>query len=86
MYRIKIFYSYLAKMKHTTIRIRTEEPDLYVLPDQLFDWEKSVHGEVKELLPDDAPRSLGKEVVTIHYHDANLCHNLITGRLVTLVF
>ena len=81
--RIRRVYSYLAKMKHATIRIRTEEPDLSGLPDQVFDWEKSVYGEVKELLPDDAPRPLRKEVVTISYHDANLCHNAITGRSVT---
>ena len=36
--RIKRVYSYLAKMKHATIRIRTEEPDLSGLPDQVFDW------------------------------------------------
>ena len=83
MDRIKRVYSYLAKMKHATIRIRTEEPDLSGLPDQVFDWEKSVYGEVTELLPDDAPRPLGKEVVTISYHDANLYHNVITGRSVT---
>ena len=70
-------------MKHATIRIRTEQPNLSGLPDQLFEWEKSVYGEVKELLPEDAPRSLGKEVVTISYHDANLYHNVITGRSVT---
>ena len=83
MERIKRLYSYLAKMKHATIRIRTEQPDLSGLPDQLFEWEKSVYGEVKELLPEDAPRSLGKEVVTVSYHDANLYHNVITGRSVT---
>ena len=83
MDRIKRVYCYLAKMKHATIRIRTEQPDLSGLPDQLFEWEKSVYGEVKELLPEDAPRSLGKEVVTISYHNANLCHNEISSRLVS---
>ena len=70
-------------MKHVTIRIRTEEPDLSALPDQEFEWEKSVHGNVTELLPKDAPEPLGKPVVTISYHDANLYHNIITGRSVT---
>ena len=35
------------------------------------------------MLPEDALRSLGKEVVTVSYHDANLYHNVITGRSVT---
>ena len=40
MDRVKRIYSCLANMRHGTIRIRTEEPDLSGLPDQLFDWEK----------------------------------------------
>ena len=34
-------------------------------------------------MPEDAPRSLGKEVITISYCNANLHHNVITGRSVT---
>ena len=81
--RVKRTCSYLSKFKHATIRIRTEEPDLSSLPNQVFDWEESIYGEVTELLPEDAPRSLGKSVTTISYHDANLHHNIITGRSVT---
>ena len=47
------------------------------------DWEESVYGKVKELTPHDASAPLGKHVVTISYHDANLHHNIITGRSVT---
>ena len=83
MDRVKRIYSYLSKFRHATIRIRTEEPDLSGLPDQAFDWEESIYGEVTELLPEDAPRPLGKSVTTISYHDANLYHNVITGRSVT---
>ena len=83
MDRVKRIYSYLSKFKHATIRIRTEEPDLSSLPDQVFDWEESIYGEVTELLPEDAPQPLGKSVTTISYHDANLYHNVITGRSVT---
>ena len=83
--RIKRIYSYLSKFKYTTIRIGTEEPNLSSLLDQAFDWEKSVYGEAKELLPDDAPLRLGKIVTIISYCDANLYHNLVTSRSVTRI-
>jgi hypothetical protein len=42
-----------------------------------------VYGNVEEMIPNDIPVPLGKEVVLSHYKDANLYHNLITGRSVT---
>ena len=83
MDRVKRIYCYLAKFKHATIRIRTEEPDMPGLLDQNFDREESIYGNVSEVLPDDAPPPRGKHVLTISYHDANLFRNLITGRSVT---
>ena len=53
------------------------------LPDKTHDWEESVHGKVSEVLPADAPEPSGKFVVTISYRDANLYHNVLTGRSVT---
>ena len=50
------------------------------LLDQNFDWEDSTHRKVSEVLPDDAPSPLEKHLTTISYHDANLFHNVITGR------
>jgi hypothetical protein len=79
MDRIKRIYGYLAKMKDGVIRIRTGEPDYSALPDQEFDWDKSVYGNVSEMLPSDAPRPLGKYVTLTHYYDANLYHDIVTG-------
>ena len=81
--RVKRIYSYLSKMRHAIIRIRTEEPDYSGLPEQDFDWEYSVYGDVKELHPEDAPPPLGNYVTLTHFVDANLLHDLITGRSVT---
>ena len=53
------------------------------IPTASYEWEESVHGKVSELLPEDAPAPKGKHVVTISYHDANLHHNVVTGRSVT---
>ena len=81
--RVKRIYGYLAKMKHATIRFRTEEPDYSDLEDPEYDWEGSVYGDVKEVIPDDVPEALGKCVVNTTYLDANLYHCMITGRSVT---
>jgi hypothetical protein len=83
MERAKRMYGYLAKMKHACIRIRTDEPDYSDLPTIEHDWSKSVYGESKEMLPKDAPPPLGKFVTLTHYVDANLMHDLVTGRSLT---
>ena len=72
-------------MKHGMIRVRTGEPDYSSLPDMEYDWEHTVYGNVKEIFPDDAPSPLGKAVVTTTDVDANLYHDLISGRSVTCI-
>ena len=81
--RLKRIYGYLAKMRHAGIRIRTEEPDYSDLPDLEHDWARSVYGEITEILPHDAPEPLGKYVTLTHFVDANLMHDIVTGRSVT---
>ena len=81
--RCKIDVSFLDKFKCATIRIRTEEPYLSSIPTTPHDWEESVYGKVKEITPHDAPTPFRKHAVTIIYHDANMFHNVITGRSVT---
>jgi hypothetical protein len=81
--RLKRIYGYLSKMRHSAIRVRTEEPDYSDLPDMEHDWARSVYGEISELVPQDAPEPLGKPVTLTHYVDANLMHDTISGRSVT---
>ena len=76
-------YGYLKKFASAAIRVRTAEPNFSSLPDQNFDWCHSNYGSVQELLPKDAPKPLGKKVVTVTYTDANLYHDLLNGRSVT---
>jgi hypothetical protein len=78
-----VWILYLAKMKDGVIYIRTGEPDYSTLPDQEFDWKRSVNGNVSEMLPSDAPKPLSKYVTLTHYYDANLFHDIITGHSVT---
>ena len=81
--RVKRIYGYLSKMKHAVIRIRTDEPDYSDIPDFDYDWSQTVYGVVKEMKPHDAPQPLGKHVTLTHYVDANLMHDITTGRSVT---
>jgi hypothetical protein len=81
--RLKRMYGYLKKFASAAIRIRTAQPNFSSLPDQDFDWCHSIYGKVEELHPKDAPKPLGNKVVTVTYTDANLYHDMITGRSVT---
>jgi hypothetical protein len=81
--RCKRIYGYLYKMRNGIIRIRTEEPDYSALPEKVYDWEQSVYAGAEELMPHDAPTPLGKPVVMSTFVDANLYHDLVTGRSVT---
>ncbi len=81
--RVKRIFGYVSKMRNAAIRFRTGVPDLSDLPNFEYDWSKSVYGDVKEVVPHDAPGPLGKAVVSTHYVDANLMHCVATGRSVT---
>jgi hypothetical protein len=83
MDRVQRVIAYLAKMRHATIRFRTEEPDFSALPELHYDWMHTVYGRIKEVIPADLPPPLGKPVTLTHYVDANLYHDLVTGRSVT---
>ena len=52
-------------------------------PGLLDKLKNTIYGDVKEMVPDDAPKPLGRPVVTTAYVDANLYHN--TGRSRTSV-
>ena len=83
MERICRIYGYLLKFKDAKIRFRTHQPDYSDVKSVKQDWE-SIYGEVQEHLPVNAPRPLGKPVTLTHYVDANLMHDILTGRSVTV--
>jgi formylglycine-generating enzyme required for sulfatase activity len=61
--------------------MRLVEPDLGELPDQDFGCN-SVYGNVEELVSKKAPKPLSKPVTTITYINANLYHDMLSGRSV----
>ena len=81
--RLKRIYGYLRKFKSAAIRVRTDVPDFAALPNQEFSWCQTVYGNVKEEVPRDIPEPLGKPVTLVSYVDANLYHDMLTGRSVT---
>ena len=60
-----------------------EKPDYSALPDYDQSWLHSAYGDAKESLPDTCPKPRGKSVCTTTYKDANLYHDMATGRAVT---
>ena len=70
-------------LPYGAIRFRTGEPDFSSLKDQEYDWTRSVYSGACEQIPHDIPKPLGKHVQTTHYVDANLHHDLATGKAVT---
>jgi hypothetical protein len=81
--RCKRIYGYLYKMRNGVIRIRVEEPDFSGIPEKVYDWEQSVYAGAEEMIAHDCPPPLGKPVVLTTFVDANLYHDLVTGRAVT---
>jgi len=86
MDRAQHVIAYLAKMRHALIRFQTEEPDFSGLPDLHYNWMHSVYGKIKEVILADLLPPLGKTFTLTHYIDANLYHDLVTGRSVTSIF
>jgi hypothetical protein len=80
---MKRVVGYLLKTRSATVRVRVGRPDFSDLPEKSYKWETSIYAGARELLPDDAPEPLGKKVKCTSYVDANLYHDMLTGKSVT---
>jgi len=81
--RTKRVVGYLLKYRHFKICFCTHVPDLSNLPDPIYEWEYTVYGDVSKNMPDNCPKPLGHHVLLVHYVDANLYHDMLTGRSLT---
>ena len=79
-------YSYLIKFRHFRIHFDTNEPNYETVSLDQHDWYHTAYGNGKELIPTDAPEPKGKQVVLSHWYDANLMHDVLSGKSVTGVF
>ena len=81
--RVKRIHGYLSKLNHATIKIRTDAPDYSSVPVKQYDWEYTCYADAKEEIPIGAPVPKGKSVTMTSFFDANLYHDLISGKAVT---
>ena len=49
----------------------------------MYNWEYTCYAGAEEQIPDDVPKPLGKRVISSAYKDANLHHDLLSGKAVT---
>ena len=82
--RLKRMVGFLASFRDYKIRFRTDEPDFSDVPPIAdHDWKYTPYGNPTEDLPIDAPSPRGKRVILSHYFDANLMHDVLSGKAVT---
>jgi len=81
--RVKRIHGCLSKMRHATIKIRTDAPDYSSIPVKMYDWEYSCYADAEEETPPDSPKPKGKSITVTSYFDANLYHDVISGKAVT---
>jgi len=72
-------------MPHAAFKIRTDAPDCSNIPVKMHDWEHSCYADAKEEIPLDAPKPKGKPVTMTSHFDANLYHDLISGKSVASI-
>ena len=82
--RVKRMYRYLYKMRYGyKNRVRTKQPDYSNVPRLNYEWSHSIYYNATEEKPKDAPTPKGIAVTHTAYFDANLYHNVITGKALT---
>jgi len=82
--RLKRMYGYLKRNSDGAIRFRTGIPDHESIGiPKKYEWIHSVYGRISEEIPQDMPDPRGKPMRTTTYEDANLMHDLVTGRSLT---
>jgi hypothetical protein len=70
-------------MRNAAVRVRTQIPDYSSLGETRYKWDRSIYAGASEVTPEGTPEPLGKPVVCTSYVDANLYHDMLTGRSVT---
>ena len=78
---LKRMYGYLKQNPAGATRFFVKIPNHEAIATAIqYDWSSSIYGNVKEELLPDMPTPRGKLVQTSTYQDANLHHDLVTGR------
>jgi hypothetical protein len=79
--RLKRIFGYIKRNPNGAIRFRVRIPDHESQGTPIeYDWKQTIYGDIHEELPPDMPSPKGKVVRITTYMDANLMHDLATGR------
>ena len=81
--RLKKICGYIRKNPHGAIQFRTgilDHEATFGTDPKTYDWMHTVYGSPKEEIPPNAPPPKGKPVRMTTFVDANLMHDLVTGR------
>ena len=81
--RLQRICGYLAKFRDACIRVRTEQPDYSDIVAKKYDWARTAYGDAKEVVPPGVPEPRGKTVTITTYKDANLLHDVTSGKAVS---
>ncbi len=79
---VKCIFCYLKNFKDASIIFDTEVPEHANFTIEQPEW-KYIYGECEEQIPDNMPEPKGKTVTITTFVDANLMHDVITGRSVS---
>ena len=63
-------------MKHALLHFRTGLPDYSAINVPEYGWEKSIYGDIEEVIPEECPASKGNLVILTSNMGANFCHNI----------
>ena len=81
--KLKHICGHLRQFPHQKIRFRTNPPDMTAFNDSKdHSWAMTACSEGPEDTPSDAPEQSGEELVLTHHFDANLMHDVVTGKTV----
>jgi hypothetical protein len=83
--RVKRIYGYISKFKHATIRYLTGIPEMKDIKFEEHDWSRTVYAGATEEYPSNSPPARGKPVLQYSYVDANLYHDMLSGKAVTAI-
>lgn len=83
--RVKRIYGYISKFKHAAIRYLTGIPDFKDIKFEEHDWSRTVYAGATEEYPSNSPPARGKPVLQYSYVDANLYHDMLSGKAVTAI-
>ncbi len=84
--RLKRLCGYIRKQPHAAIRMRTGIPDhesQFGATPKKHNWMETVYGNPQEEIPYNMPEPKGNLCRTTTFVDANLMHDVITGRSCT---